>query len=260
MGLGRVIWTGCLGMLCLIPCAWIAFRFFDLGAAITGGLLIDVGAALETGLMYVLPADLGAAKGIIPMLVNGIFGLLMVVFFPIHWSLIYRPDAVDFAIAIIIPWILVGTLTSALFCKSAKKGFDSAMAVGIGYAIIFIAIPFILNAIINNMAGGGGGFNIMDIFDGIFGGLTDLPYIAAVLFACLEGGFIAGVFGAFIGALKYNPDAEQDVSKKSKKWKKETKEPTFGGSSAPTFSMKCPSCGTKVTSEDSFCPQCGRSL
>jgi len=190
MGLGRVIWTGCLGMCCLIPCAWIAFRFFDLGAAITGGLFIDVGSALETALSYYIPPDAGALQGIAPMLVNGILGLLMVVFFPIHWSLMYRPDAVDFAIAIVIPWVLVGTLTSALFCKSAKKGFDTAMAIGIGYAIIFIAIPIVLNAILANAMGGTGGFNIMDIFDGIFGGLTDLPYIPAVLFSCLEGGLV----------------------------------------------------------------------
>ncbi|MHA1819659.1 MAG: zinc ribbon domain-containing protein [Promethearchaeota archaeon] len=268
MGLWRVIWTGCLGMLCLVPMAWLSFRFFDLGAAITNGLFIDLGPALDTLFLSFLPSSMGALASLVPILVEGLLGLIMLVFFPLHWALYYRPDEVGFAIAIIIPWILAGTITSALFCKTTKKGFDTGMAIGVGYAIGFGALPFLLQAVIGAATGGAFPVDFISIFNGLFSGLTDLPYLGAVLTATLEGGLIGGIFGAFIGSLKYNPDEEETGGKKSKK--KVTEEPTFASSSisrdtssvsgASGGTLFCPNCGAKVSSNDPFCPNCGAKI
>ena len=269
MGFWRVLWTGCCGMCCLIPMAWIGFVFLDLGAAVTNGLFENVGLAIGNALEFALAgAGLGAAGAIIPFIANGILGIIMLIFFPLHWALYYRPDNIGFAFAIMGPWILVGTLTSLLFCKKAKQGFDTGLSIGIGYMIIVGVIPYILQAVIAQI-GGGMSIDIVGLFDGLFTGMTDLPYLGAVIASCLEGGLIAGIFGAFIGSLKFDPEK---LDKKGKKSKKSEAEPVFG-SSESTFgessskgrdtpkssgdSVFCPNCGASVGAGDPFCPNCG---
>lgn len=252
--------------------AWISFRFLDLGAAVTNGLFIDLGPALDTVFNAVIPSSVSALSNILPVLVEGFMGILLLIFFPLHWALWYRPDQVTFAIAIILPWILVGTITAALFVRKGKQGFDTGLSVGIGYAIVAIVFPLILQALIGSL--GGVSINLFSILNGVFGGFTDLPYIAAVLTACLEGGFIGGIFGAFIGSLKYDPNRIEKKGKKSKKSKKAIAEPvfatpTFGAtmnsrSDVPSTSSNenifCPNCGTKVVPGDPFCPNCGSKV
>jgi hypothetical protein len=267
LGFGRVLWTGCCGMLCLIPMAWISFRFLDLGSAVTGGLFVDMGDALDSLFLGMLGGMLGPFAAVLPLLINGIMGIISLVFFPLHWALWYRPDDISMAIAIILPWILCGTITSALFCKTAKKGFDTGLAVGVGYGIFMAIIPFLIQGILAALSLGT--IDLITIFDGLFTGLTDLPYIAAVLTACLEGGLIGGVFGAFIGSLKYKPDSETTNIKKAKK--KNEKEPQLAkttaqpetktvGKSSAGGGVFCPNCGTKVIGGDAFCPNCGTKV
>lgn len=235
--------------------AWISFSFLDLTSAISNGIFIDLGPALNTVLSNFVPGGLGA---LIPILVGGLLGIVMLLFFPLHWALYYRPDDIMMAVAIIAPWILVGTITSALFCKKAKQGFDTGLAVGLGYAIA-ITIPVLaLDAFI----GSGVGFSITEILNGVFTGLTDLPFYGALFLSCIEGGLIGGIFGALIGALKYKPDG--DTGKKGKKSKKAMKaasgavfdnEPSIGSGSGNI----CKKCGSALGKSDTFCPNCGKS-
>ncbi len=265
MGLWRVMWTGCLGMLCLIPLAWFSFNVLDLGAAITGSLFIGVGDAIDTAFSFVpLP---GFLAGFVPFIIQGFLGIMMLWFFPLHWALWYRPDDISMALAIVLPWLLCGTITAALFCKKARQGFDTGLAVGLAYALFIGLFPIIIQAIINAVTGGMGlgVFNIMDIFNGFFSGMTDLPYWAAVVTSCVEGGIIAGVFGALIGSLKYKPEGQLE-SQKVKKARKKKKEPkiamvaeTTGSTTAETGAF-CPNCRSKVIPGDPFCPNCGTKL
>ena len=253
MGLGRVIWTGCLGMCCLIPMAWISFTFLDLTAAVSNGIFIDLGPALDAVLQNFLPGALGA---ILPVLIGGLLGIVMLLFFPLHWALYYRPDDIVMAIAIILPWILVGTITSALFCKKAKQGFDTGLAVGLGYAIGVSILVLALDAFV----GSGLGFSITEILNGLFTGLTELPFYGALFLSCIEGGLIGGIFGALIGSLKYKPGEEKVKGKKSKKAKTADSgavfdEPTLGSVSESI----CKNCGTALGKGDTFCPNCGKS-
>ncbi|MBA7643832.1 hypothetical protein ES703_51566 [subsurface metagenome] len=48
MGWGRVIGSGCLGMLCLIPMAWISFSLLDLTSSVTGGLINNLNDAIAS--------------------------------------------------------------------------------------------------------------------------------------------------------------------------------------------------------------------
>jgi len=264
MGLWRVMWTGCLGMLCLIPLAWFSFNVLDLGAAITGSLFIGIGDAIDTAFSLVpLP---GFLAGFIPFIIQGIMGIILLWFFPLHWALYYRPDDITMALAIVLPWLLVGTITAALFCKKARQGFDTGVAIGLAYALFIGLFPFIIQAIINAATGGMGlgVFNIMDVFNGLFSGMTDLPYIWAVITSCLEGGLIAGVFGALIGSLKYKPGNQLETTK-VKKAKKKKEEPkisavTDTSGSTNTSGIFCPNCRSKVVPGDPFCPNCGSKL
>lgn len=268
MGLGRVMWTGCLGMCCLIPMAWLSFNVLDLGAAVTNGLLVDLGTALETIFAAVIPSSFSWAVALIPILVEGTMGVTMLIFFPLHWALYYRPDEIGFAFAIIIPWILSGALTSALFCKTTKKGFDTGLAIGVGYAILVGAVPFALSGLINAIFHVS--FDIMPLLDGVFSGMTDLPYVAAVLTSCLEGGLIGGIFGAFIGSIKYDPSQTKSKAPKGKKQPEpKVKSEKFGGSAStaqPKIGARagstefCPNCGAKIMVGDPFCPNCGTKV
>jgi hypothetical protein len=258
MGLWRVMWTGCLGMLCLIPMAWFAFNVLDLGAAITGGLFIGIGDAIDTA-FSLLPLP-GLLAGFVPFIIQGFLGIIMLWYFPLHWALYYRPDDITMALAIVLPWMLVGTITAALFCKKARQGFDTGLAVGLAYALFIGVIPFAILSFVPLP----GGFDVIAIFNGLFGGMTDLPYLWAVVTSCVEGGLIAGVFGALIGSLKYKPENQLET-KKVKKAKKKKAEPKIAATvdttgSTSTSGMACPNCGSKVIPGDPFCPNCGTKL
>ena len=213
MGIWRVIWTGCLGMCCLVPMAWISFQFLDLTSAVSNGIFIDLGPALNTILTTFLPGALGSVAS---FLGGALMGIVMILFFPLHWALYYRPGDIPMALAIIVPWILTGTITSALFCKKAKQGFDTGLAVGLGYGI-GITIPVLL---LDGFLSGRFGLSIIGVFNGLFTGLTDLPFYLALFTSCIEGGLIGGIFGAFIGSLKYKPGEEGETGKKAKKPKR----------------------------------------
>jgi hypothetical protein len=73
LGFGRVVWSGCVGMLCLIPMAWISFSFLDLTGSITGGLITNLNDALSS--LGTLMGGIGTILGII----GGAFiGLLLI--------------------------------------------------------------------------------------------------------------------------------------------------------------------------------------
>jgi hypothetical protein len=63
LGFGRVVWSGCVGMLCLIPMAWISFSFLDLTSSITGGLITNLNDAL--GSLGTLIPGFGTLLGIL---------------------------------------------------------------------------------------------------------------------------------------------------------------------------------------------------
>lgn len=265
MGLWRVMWTGCLGMLCLIPLAWFAFNVLDLGAAVTGDLFIDIGDAIDSVFASLPPSLPGFVTSFIPFVIQGVMGIIMLWFFPLHWALYYRPDDIGMALAIVLPWLLVGTITAALFCKKARQGFDTGLAIGLAYALGIGVFPLIIQAIVNAALPGGlgGVFDLMTVFNGLFSGMTDLPYWAAVLTACVEGGLIAGVFGALIGSLKYKPDGLE--SKKVKKARKKKSEPkitttTTTDGTSTSSGLRCPNCQSNVVPGDPFCPNCGTKL
>ncbi|MFX1311953.1 MAG: zinc ribbon domain-containing protein [Promethearchaeota archaeon] len=252
MGWKRVIGSGCLGMLCLIPMAWISFRFFNLTSLITGGLIENLEDALGE-----IPGFIGGgAGGVIEILVGAFIGLALIFLFPIHWCIFYRPDDVLLVIAVTIPWILCCVITSGLFAHSPKGGIHTSLAIGIGYAIPLSLIYFVLVAFVP--------FGPI-IIDAIADGLTDLPYILAVLTAILEGCLVGAVFGGFVGSLKYKPEGRKE--KKVKKMKvKEEEGPIemFPPSQeietpAPVTSkdIYCIMCGAKLKAEDTFCTNCG---
>ncbi|MHA1912973.1 MAG: zinc ribbon domain-containing protein [Promethearchaeota archaeon] len=242
MGLKRVIGSGIVGMLLLILMAWISFRFLNLAEGVTGGLIqnIDDALSLVTGL---IPGPLGV---VIEVLAGAFIGLALLFIFPIHWCITYRPDDVGLLIAVTVPWILCCVITSALFAKSPRGGIHTSLAIGIGYAILLVIIYFIASLL--------GPFSA--ILDGLMLGLTDLPYLLAVLTSVLEGTLVGAVFAGFIGSLKYNP------GKKSKKSKRkevtELSEANIAIESAVSGQeITCSNCGAKITTDDLFCTNCG---
>ncbi|MFX1391882.1 MAG: hypothetical protein ACFE9Z_17595, partial [Promethearchaeota archaeon] len=161
MGWGRVIKSGCAGMCCLIPMAFISFRFLNLTEGVTGGLITNIDDAIET-----LTSSLGGI-GILLQLLAGMFiGAVLIFLFPIHWCLFYRPDDVMLIIAVTIPWILCCAITSGLFAHSPRGGMHTSFAIGIGYAIILSLIYVILAVVIPGGIGSA-------ILDGLLLGLTD---------------------------------------------------------------------------------------
>jgi hypothetical protein len=243
--------------------AFISATYFDLTAAITGGLITGLGS----GLSYLLSntQQLGGAGLLVSILLNGILGVITLSIFPIHWLLIYRPGEPMFALAMMIPWLLCGFLTAILFAKSAKEGFWMIFTIGIIMSIMGILLIIGLGALSANIPGGGA---ITGVIDGLFIGLTDLPPIFAILMACLEGAFIGGIFGAFAGALKYNPNKDEYKPKKSKTERApEAKSyESFGGPNVqqmPTQAAgprKCPYCSATLPGSVSFCTNCGNKV
>ena len=262
MGLKRVIGSGCAGMLCLIPMAWLSFNFLGLSSAITGGLIENLEDALSS-----IGTLLGPMGGLLMGLAGAVIGLILIFLFPIHWCLFYRPDDVGLLVAVVIPWILCCVITSGLFAHSPRGGIHTSLAIGIGYAvplvIIYFAIPIILGAIspiFGALAAG--------LINGLTAGLTDLPFVLAVITAIFEGALVGAVFGGFIGALKYKPEGAEEKKKKREKRVKvtyEKAEPSFVATQSvtPTSDSKsafCTNCGAKVVGDTGFCTNCGAKM
>ncbi|MFO7798032.1 MAG: zinc ribbon domain-containing protein [Promethearchaeati archaeon] len=244
MGIGRVIGSGIVGMLFLVPFAWLSFFALDLTGTVTGGLI--------TGLNDLF-ASIGGPIGAILTFVGGMFiGLLLVILFPIHWALMYRPDDVMLLVGLVMPWVLACTVASAIFAHSPRGGLHTSLAVGIGYLILSFVLYGVLLFIIRAISGGMGGL-VIDLIDGLSLGLTDLPFLAAVSLAILEGCLVGSVFGAFIGSLKYKPEgAKKPVKKKGKTPESEPK--------LDTSADYCTNCGAKITPGNEFCTNCGQKV
>ncbi|MFW9896392.1 MAG: zinc ribbon domain-containing protein [Candidatus Thorarchaeota archaeon] len=245
MGWGRVIGSGIVGMILLIPMAYISFRFLNLTEGVTGGLIQNFEDALSS-ITSLIPGALGP---VIEILGGMIIGLALIFIFPIHWCLFYRPEDIMLILAVTLPWILCCVIVSAIFAHSPKQAIHTSLAIGIGYSIILVIIYFLFSSFLGAA-----------ILDGILLGLTDLPYLLAVLTAVFEGCLIGAVFGGLIGSLKYKPEGA-----KSKKVKSKGRErvPEISDvnkaieSSAMAVEISCSNCGAKLTTDDLFCTNCG---
>ena len=244
MGFKRVFWSGVVGMIVLIPMAWISFRFLNLTEGLTGGLIENIDDALS-----IITGTLGGAGVFIEILAGAFIGLALVLLFPIHWCLFYRPEDIGLIIAVTAPWILCCVITSGLFAHSPRGGIHSSLAIGIGYATILSIIYIVLSFTL-----------IGAVLDGLLIGLTDLPYLIAILTSILEGSLVGAIFGGFIGSLKYKP-AGAKGKKKTSKGKKEITEISDVNkaieSSGITTTTNCSNCGAKLISDDLFCINCG---
>jgi hypothetical protein len=242
MGFGRVLWTGIVGMIFLLLTSYISFVFLDLTSGVTGGLIENLGDALSS-----LGSILPGIGGIIGILAPMFLGLVLILIFPIHWCLMYRPDDVMLLISVTLPWILACSMICGINAKTPGKGIRTSLAIGIGYLILALSLYFLLPLIpiIGPFIGG--------IIDGLTLGLTDLPYVFAVSTAILEGCLVGAVFGGFIGSLKYKPTGagSKQKSKKSKTKVEDDKEPTLGDSA------HCTNCGAKLVADVDFCTNCG---
>ncbi len=241
MGFGRVLWTGIVGMIFLLLTSWISFQFLDLTASVTGDLIVNVNVALSS-----LGSLLPGIGGILGILAGAFLGLILILIFPIHWCLIYRPDDVLLLISVTLPWILACSMICGINAKTPGKGIRTCLAIGIGYLIIALLLYFLLPLIpvIGPIIGG--------IINGVVMGLTDLPYVLAVSTAILEGCLVGAVFGGFIGSLKYKPTGagSRQKSKKSKAKVEDDKEPILD-------SDHCTNCGAKLVAGNDFCTNCG---
>ncbi len=242
MGWGRVIGSGCLGMLCLIPMAWISFSLLDLTSSVTGGLITNLNDAIAS-LGGLLGSELGPVAGILSFVAGAFLGLILILLFPIHWCIFYRPDDVLLLISVVLSWILCCTISSAIFAHSPRGGIHTSLAIGIGYLIPAVVIYIVLSFI--PIIGG--------VVDGAVSGLTDLPYLLAVFTAILEGCLVGAVFGGFIGSLKYKGTGQSKV-KKSKSKAEEGEEPSLDSSEL------CPNCNAKLIPGNEFCTNCGSAI
>lgn len=178
MGFKRVLLSGIVGMILLLPMAMISFYFLDLPAQITGGLIRN-------------SAALGSLLGGYGMILNAFLGLVLICLFPVHWALMYQPNDILLLVALILPWILCCVVTSALFAHSPRGALHTSLAIGIGWMIVFLI-----------------GITVLDVATGgLLGaavlGFTDMPIALAVITATMEGALIGGIFGALVGSLKY---------------------------------------------------------
>ena len=261
--------VNCFTSCCLVFMSAIAFTVFDLGAAITGGLFTNVGDAITGGLQMLSPE----AGTLISIFINGFMGLFLILLFPVHWILAYRPGDAAYALALIIPWILAVFITAIIFSKSPKEGFYTGIWLGGGFMIVGLIMVLGLKALLTN-AGEGEAAAFTGVIDGFFLGLTDLPPSLAIFLSCLEGGLIGGSFGALAGAIKFKPGQAGYQPKKPKKSKssafdspkpQQSSSPTYGlGASTQQTSasgMKtCPNCGTQVDQGTVFCTNCGNRV
>ena len=250
MGFKRVFWSGVVGMIVLIPMSWISFRFLNLTEGLTGGLLENIDDALST-----ITGRFGSGLGVAIEIFAGAFiGLALVLIFPIHWCIYYHPEDIGLVVAVTVPWILCCVIASGLFAHTPRGGIHTSLAIGIGYAII-LSIGYIVLVVALPMGSA--------ILDGLLLGLTDLPYLVAILTSILEGCLVGAVFGAFIGSLKYKPAGAKGKKGKSK-GKKEITEMSEANkaieSSLVSTATKCTNCGAKLVSDDLFCTNCGAKM
>ena len=106
----------------------------------------------------------------------------------------------------------------------------------------------------------------------VFIGLTGLHPVLSVFFACIEGGLIGGIFGALIGAIKYDPNKVTYEPKKRKKSKKkdsefdmdveeEDEQFSFGTKTADgSKTFPCPFCGANLKEGLKYCMSCKNYL
>jgi len=239
MGWGRVIGSGFFGMFCLIPMAWISFSFLHLTESVTGDLILNLDEAITSLGTLLLPT----VGPILSFVASAFLGLFMILIFPIHWCIFYKPNDLELLIAVVLPWILTCTITSAIFAHSPRGGIHTSLAIGIGYLIPAVVIYIVLSFI--PIIGG--------VVDGAVSGLTDLPYLLAVFTAILEGCLVGAVFGGFIGSLKYKGTGQSKV-KKSKSKAEEGEEPSLDSSEL------CPNCNAKLIPGNEFCTNCGSAI
>ncbi|MFX1409096.1 MAG: zinc ribbon domain-containing protein [Promethearchaeota archaeon] len=249
MGMKRVICSGCLGMLCLLPMAYISFRFLNLTAGVTGGLLENFEDALGT-----ITGVIGVGGAFLEIAAGAFIGMALIFLFPIHWCIFYRPDDVGLIIAVTVPWILCCAITSGLFAHSPRGGVNTSLAIGIGY-IIPLSIIYLVLAVAFPLGSAA--------LDGLLEGLADLPFLLAIFTSIFEGCLVGAVFGAFIGSLKYKPGGAKAKQKIRKaKGEEEMPEPTLEKSEEIKVSATykddfCTNCGAKLASSDDFCTNCG---
>ena len=272
-GFFKSCFVNCLTSCCLIFMSAIAFTVFDLGAAITGGLFTNIGTTITSALEFAIPE----AGTIISIFVNGFMGLFLILLFPVHWLLAYRPGDAVYALALIVPWILAVFITSIIFSKSAKEGFITGIWLGAGFMIVGLGVIYGVTALIE---ASGEGSVFIGAIDGFYTGLTDLPPFWAIFTSCLEGGVIGGAFGALAGAIRFKPGQAGYQPKKPKKSKKKGKDNAFGDSKSKPYTpttpayglgsssqqsgtpgMKtCPNCSTQVDEGTAFCTNCGNRI
>ena len=233
-------------MLCLIPMAWISFRFLNLTGGLTGGLIENIDDALTF-----ITGSLGNFGTLIEILAGALIGLTQIFLFPIHWVIFYRPEDIALIIAVTAPWILCCVITCGIFARSPKQGIYTSLAIGIGYAIILTVIYIVIS--LTSPFGSA-------ILDGLLLGLADLPFLVAVLTAVLEGCSVGAVFGGFIGSLKYKPGGKKEVYMKKSR-KEESSELLDVNQviekSGIIEETSCVNCGAKLTTDDLFCIKCG---
>jgi hypothetical protein len=252
MGWGRVLKSGILGMFLLVPMSYISFRLLNLTEGVTGGLIANIDDAISS-----LTSLLGFGGIFLDFLAGALIGVVLVLVFPIHWCIMYRPEDWLLIIAITLPWILTCVIVSALFARSPRQAIHTSLSIGIGYAIISVLLYLILTVAIPFGLGSA-------ILDGLMLGLTDLPYLLAVLTAILEGCLVGTVFGAFIGSLRYKPDGSKPKQKRVKVKDTDTeptemfeREVTEEETDIKPTSDFCKNCGAKLTMDDLFCTNCG---
>ncbi len=251
MGKARIIGSGIVGMLLMVPTAYICFVSFDLIYLITGGLIKNFSG---------LAGAVGEGGQIIIIILGVVLGILIICLFPIHWALLYHPDNILLFLALILPWIITCFITSYIFSHSWRGGVHTSLAIGVGFFILML-IPYILLSILLSSIGGAA------IIDGIATGLTGLPWVLAALAATMEGAGIGAVFGGLAGTLKYKSGGSSKKSKKKKKKSKESSayvyEPTLDSSttsSSVSESEHCNNCGAKLIPGDDFCTNCATKM
>lgn len=206
--------VSCASCCCLIPMSAIAFNYMGLDAAVSGGLITNMGGAFN-----IIGEMLGSP--FIGFLLSGFAGFFSIIIFPLHWLLFFRPDEPLFALALLLPWILSGFITGWIFAKNTKEGFLLPIYSGI---IIIIIVGGIIGLINNALYG---------LLDGIFNGLAGVPgggvgAVGTIILAVLEGSLVGGLFGALAGAIRYDPKAGT-YSPKQKK----TPQKTYNAFGAP---------------------------
>ncbi len=195
-GFCKKCFINCAACCCLFPMAWISFLVFDLSSAVSGGLFTNIGPALDTLITQNLPQG----GQFVSMLAGGFIGMLLILVFPIHWLLYYRPDEPEFAIAMMIPWILVTFISAIIWARDMKEGFMFGIKISVIWMVFGIIIYLLLSQVLGAEVPA-----INALLNGLSQGLTDLSPILAIFLACLEGGIIGGVFGALAGAIRYKP-------------------------------------------------------